>query len=266
MHLLHNLRALPRRATVLCATGALALGLLLPLTASATASAAPSTGTCAGNLQCVIQFGDSRITDRLSKLATLSGRVTSQFQGGRITSDQNNQLQSDISTNVSDLNTLKSKLDAETAITAARQDVRNIYVVYRIYAIVLPRDYRELASYVEAHVKDRLKNGETTIQNAINGAPANEQAQLNQLFSDYKTQVANAEAQIDAAQQLFPQLTPANFNANPSGVEATKANIRSDEMTAHTDLKQAISDLHQMRQILDSGKLSPVPATTPSGS
>ncbi|MEO7000891.1 MAG: hypothetical protein ABI068_03730 [Ktedonobacterales bacterium] len=265
-------RNLPQRTAILSATGALALGLLLSLGAATFVSAAPktvstaNTGTCAGNLQCVIQFGDARIQDRLTALNALSGKSNTQFQAGHITSDQNNQIQGDVTTNQDDLNTLKTKLDAETDITVARADVHNIYYQYRIFAIVLPRDYRELANDVMAHAKDRLKDGESTIQNAINGAPTSEQAQLNQLFGDYKTQVANAESQLDAAQELFPQLTPQNFDSNPASVETALSNIRNDQRTAHGDLKLAVSDLHQIRKLLDSGKGTPVPGSTPSGS
>jgi hypothetical protein len=127
-----------------------------------------------------------------------------------------------------------------------------IYTQYRIYAVVLPRDYHELWLDMIVHTDARLNGAETIIQDAINGAPSGVQGKANTLFTDYKSQVSTAEAQTQAAQSIIAQLTPANFNASPTAYAAQFGSYKTDIQTSATATKQAISDLHQILQLLKS--------------
>ncbi|MFI5271791.1 MAG: hypothetical protein ACHQ4H_02005, partial [Ktedonobacterales bacterium] len=195
------------RLAALGAIAALACTAALPLMAFA---AAPST--C--DLACVQQFGNTQIGNRLTVLTTLNGKVQTALNDKRISSDQANALFTDISTNDTGLKNLQSTLDGEKTESAARQDVKNIYLQFRIYAVVLPRDYRTLYLDRIIDVHDKLAALHDKIRDAISKAPAGEQAQLNSLFDDYNNQLQSTESQIDAARGELPQLTPENFNNN----------------------------------------------------
>jgi hypothetical protein len=250
MNLLARLPYIPRRFATFTILSILALGILVPSTAFA---ASNSTHTCAPtDTQCFITAGDQFIALRQTALTTLNGKVTARENQHLITSDQSNVLQSDISTNQSGLAVLKSKLNAETDPKAARQDVVNIFFQFRIFAVVLPRDYRRLYLDIAVNVDSKLRSLGPKFQEAISNAPAGEQAQLNTLFNDYKNQLSTAESQFDVAQAAFPALTPANFNYNRSTYQTTLNNLDTAEHTIHTALKQAGSDLHQIAQILKS--------------
>lgn len=227
------------------------LSLLLPLT-TLTALAAPvSSQKCAAtDTACIIAAGDQLIAARLAALAKLSSSVTNEQNLKHINADQANALQADVNTNETNLKTLKTKLDAETSAAAALLDVRNIFVEFRIYAVVLPRDYRQLHVDIEHTVHDTLKDLEPRLQQAINSAPGGEQVQLNALFSDYQHQVNAAESQIDTATATLPTLTPASYNLNQSTYKANLSTVTTAEQAAHTDLHKAASDLHQMAKIL----------------
>lgn len=244
---------------------ALALGATLPLTALAAPSANIAPTAC--DLSCVQQFGDARIAARITALTTLNGKVQSALNDHRIGNDQANALFSDISTNETGLNNLKTKLDGETNTDAARQDVKNIYLQFRIFAVVLPRDYRTLYLDALSNVHDVLVDKEDKIQDAIAKA-GNPQAAV-ALFNDYKSQLQSVEAQIDAANVELPQLTPENYNNNRQAYETALTNLKNDEQTTHGDLKQAVSDLHQIVQDLKggssaSGTVAPAPTSPPT--
>jgi multidrug resistance efflux pump len=254
---------LPRRLAVVGTLAAVAAGLVVP----ATALAAPAK-TC--DLSCVIGVGDTQITNRLNALNTLSGKVTTHQNAGRLTSAQAASLQNDITTNESGLMALKAKLDAAPDVTTARQDVRSIYTDFRIYVVVLPRDYRIMWLDILSNVDAKLRSLQPKIEAAIDKAPASEQAQLNQLYSDYKAQLAEAEAQIDAAQGQIATLTVANFNNARTVFETAKLDMTTDLKTAHRDIHQAASDLHQMVTILRANSsggssTSPTPTATVTG-
>ncbi len=243
-----RIRPTRRMVVVLAAAAALALAATLPLTALAAPATASSPAAC--DLACIQQFGNTRIADRITALNTLNGKVQTALSNKRISSDQANALFSDIGTNETGLNNLKAKLDGETSADAARQDVKNIYVQFRIFAVVLPRDYRTLYLDAIINVHDRLVDREGKIQAAI--AKAGNPPAVVALFDDYKNQLQAVESQIDAANGELPQLTPENFNTNRSAYDTALTNLKNDEHTAHSDLKQAVSDLHQIVQALKS--------------
>src|SRR5262245_54325468 len=185
MKLFTPLCRLPSRFLALGALAIVAAAIALP----ATVFAAPAKPT-ACDLACIIQFGDTHINDRLTALTNLNNRVTNALTNKRITQDQATPLQADISTNQNALTQLKSKLHAETEPRAALQDVKTIYVHFRIYAVVLPRDSHQLWLDMLSNAAGKLAGLEQTIQDAIDKAPAGLKEQLNTLFGDYKSQVS----------------------------------------------------------------------------
>jgi hypothetical protein len=257
---IQHLSRLPRHLVALTTLSIFALMLLLP---SSVLAASTQAQKCApGDLQCVIAAGNQFIANRQASLTTLSGKVTTQLNDHHITSDQANVLQADVTTNQHGLSALKTKLDAETNVQAARQDVVNIFVQFRIYAVVLPRDYRRLYFDIEVNLDARLKSAEPRIQQAINHAPPSKQPQLNKLFNDYQAQLAVAEAQFDHAQADFPELTPSNYNYNRSSYLASLANLKAAEQTAHNALVRAANDLHQIVQIIKGSSTAASTATS----
>jgi hypothetical protein len=230
---------------LLSTLGLMALSALIPSTAIA---ASPTCG--ATDVQCVIGVGNQFIAQRETSLATMSGNVTTLANKNELHSDQAAAIQSDITTNESALSSLKTKLDAETNATTAREDVRNIFLEFRIYLVVIPRDLRQVHVDLEENLKDTMKDLESTLQTAIKAAPASKQAQLNSLYNDYVNQLAAAETQIDTALTNLPSLTPAYYDSNPTGYKSTLTTVSSAEQSAHTDLHNAAKDLHKMTILL----------------
>jgi hypothetical protein len=259
MKLLTPFRSLPRRLTLAGMGLLLALGLAVPATALA-APGAPAT--C--DLACVQAFGNQQIANRLTSLGTLASKVTTAFNAGHITSAQNTFLQNDVTNNVNGLNSLKTTLDSATDEAAARADVKLIYLQFRIYAVVLPRDFRLLHIDIEGWVDGKLRALQPTIEALIAQAPANEKPQLESLYSDYKAQLGEAEAQMDAAQGQYGVLTPQNFNNDPTAYKNAFDAYVSDEEAAQNALHHAGSDLHQMVQIVKSNTSSGSSGATPT--
>jgi hypothetical protein len=259
MKLFKTLRHLPGRFVALGALAAFAAAIAIPVTVFA----APSRpATC--DLSCVVTFGNARIGDRLTALTNLNNKVANDLSAGRITSDQATALQNDISTNQSGLNTLKTKLDGETNITAARQDVKNIYEQFRIFAVVLPRDYHTLWLDMLTHLDKQLRSYQGAIQDAISKAPKSVQPQLNQLFSDFQAQLQEAESMIDAGQGQLATLTVNNFNNARSVYETALGDLRNDVKTAHRDIHKAAEDLHDILHILQQSLPSSTSSATPT--
>lgn len=243
-----KLRSLLSAICCIGASGFLALSVLFP-TAVFAASRQPAR--CgATDLACIIAAGNTLIANRQQALSTLSAKVATDLHAHKLTSDQAGVLQADITTNRSGLSNLKGKLDAETNARAARQDVSSIFLQFRIYAVVLPRDYRRIQMDIEINVKNLMQGVAAKIKAALSSAPANERARLQALFNDYQKQVAAAESQLDTAQRDFPALTAENFNLNHASYLITKTALDTALKAARVDLHQAAKDLSEMAHIL----------------
>jgi hypothetical protein len=260
MRFMTLLRSTSRHLIALGMAASIALGGL----GAATALAAPSASTCTRtDVKCVIAFGDQRIDERTAALTRLNDKANAQVAAGRITTSQASAIQADVTSNQGGLTTLKGKLDAETDATAARADVRSIYTQFRIFAVVLPRDYQEIVLDIMTNVQAKLAGLEPKLQQAISSAPAGEQAQLNTLYSDYTAKVGAASTQITNANGQVAYFTPDNFNNNTATYHTNWLSFRSDILAGRADLRQAASDLHQMAKILKANSSAPTSTATP---
>jgi hypothetical protein len=232
-------------------SGSIALNLLafamLPTVALAATSTTPKC--TAKDVSCVIQFGNQQISNRITALNKLDATITDDQNKHLIDDDHATSLHSDVQTNVTGLNTLKTTLDAETDAKTARQDVDKIYTQFRIYAVVLPRDYRRLHLAIEITVDTTLKALVTPTGALVDNASANK-TELNNLFADFKDQLSDAESKIDLAQQTWPLLTPDSYNNDRTTYTANLKNLTTYEQTAHNDLHKAAADLHKISQDL----------------
>ena len=254
-----------RRMLGLGALAALAIGVLVPVTAFA-APAQPTAGGCAGNVQCIIQFGDARIAERQTALTKTASTINNELSKGHITQDQANTLLGYVNEGQTDMTQIKTKLDADTDATTARQDVKAIFENYRIFAVLLPKAHFGLWAAIETNVKDKLRDLQPKIEDAISKAPTSEQQQLNTLYSDYKAQLSEAESQIDAAQGQFATLTIQTYNTDPTTYKSAFEDCRNDLKAGHAAIKQAASDLHQIVQIIKSNKTTATATTTATNS
>lgn len=87
-------------------------------------------------LQNIITRSNTLITNRITTLNSLSTRVQNDT---RLSSDEKSSLTSDIQTEINGLNTLKSKIDADTDATTARTDEKQIITNYYVYAVFEPK-------------------------------------------------------------------------------------------------------------------------------
>jgi len=238
------------------------LALLLTAAIPAIALAAPQDTKCGTDISCVKKFGDDAIAKRQTSLDAATTKINGFVSKNALTSTQAGPLLDQITTNKNGLASLKTKLDGETDITAARTDVKNIYLQFRIYAVFLPRTRHVVELDIMTNVDDKLTAAEPKIEDAISKAPASEQGQLNTLYSDFKAQLKEAEAQIDAAQGQLPVLTPNTYNTDRATYGKAFAALHADTKATHDALKKARDDLHQIAMILKGSKGTPVPSIT----
>ncbi len=227
------------------------------ISAASAPSAATPTPKCGQNLTCIQNIGYAEIDRRVAALDVLIARVATHTH---LTQTQQSAITQDARANISGLTDLRNTLKSETTVSAARADVQSIFKNFRIFAVVLPRDYGEIYLDHMTNVHDAFTAKEPTIQSILQEAQneginvTQEQAHL----TDLETQVTNAGTQLSSAQGLIPSLIPANY----PGTTQSIAEYHTDLKAAHGDLKAAWIDLKDIiaeLKVAGFSKTSPTP-------
>jgi DNA repair exonuclease SbcCD ATPase subunit len=193
--------------------------------------------------------GDAEITRRLTNLNTVKNRIAGLTS---LTDSDKSALTTEVSNEISGLTTLKSKLDAETTLDAARTDVQSIITDYRVYALVTP-----VARLVE--VVDQLTQVETkltTLQAKIQGAADQAQSKGKDVTAIQKN-ITDLQAQINAAQNATTGLTakllalqPSDYNADHTVLEQYRTAVGTAVTAvkaARDDAKAAVDGLNALK-------------------
>ncbi len=233
-----------------------AVGSTMFITAAANAVTTPTTNTTTTQqstataneqtrLQNIISKGDQEIARRLASLATLTTKINA---ATRLTASDKTTLTNEVNDTISGLNTLKTKLDSETTIAAARTDVQDIYTEYRVYALVAPKinlvkvaDDQQVAEQKLATLIQKLQSRITTAQSKGKEATA-----LQNALNDMTTKVNAAQSISSSIQSKVIGLQPTDYNSDHAILSGDSAQLKSahaDNQAAYQDAKQIVAGL-----------------------
>lgn len=199
---------------------------------------------------------DRLIEIRLRALKRLLDRVNNVRN---INEPDRQSLIEDINKNVEGLTALKAKIDANTDLNTLRTDVKSIFS-YRIFAVVLPRDYGLLVTYRQQYLVNRLTSLQDKIQAKIDEAKAKNQdtSAIEKSFVDLKKQVESANSQLTIAEEKFSAMKATDVSGAAKLLEAGKIALKA----AATDIKEARDDLQKI--VNDLKNLKPKSASSSS--
>lgn len=234
-----------------------AVALLVSLAAQASPANAATSAiidncdpTKLSQLQFVQCVGNAEIARRVTVLNALTTKVNALIQKIQSSSTVDQTIIADLQGIVSDANAnlnggttfgvqvagltaLKTQLDAETTVAAARTDVHNIYAQYRIYLLVLPRDYTQtwLFNLMWAY---EIENNLVPVLQKLESNPPTTPQQTE--IAKLQALLADANTQIQAATPLFGSATLTLTNFNEANADATLHQIRGFLAKAHKDV------------------------------
>lgn|GEM_PF-1517003 len=195
-------------------------------------------------LQNSIHRADTMITNRITTLNTLNTRLQND---SKLSSSEKSSLSADIQADITGLTTLKAKIDADTDLTTARADIKQIVTSYYVYALFEPK-IRLLIT---------LNNLQTATAN-VQALVPQIQNLINTLQSHGKDVSALQSLLTDVSGQL--QTITATLNSDLTTIQAvttTSGDPRSIFTKVRQDLAQIVrsgfakirSDFAQMRPL-----------------
>ena len=231
----------------------------------ATPVLAQDQGTASANqqtrMQNAISKADSEIARRISSLNTLISRI----QGmNKISDTDKANYISQAQTQISNLTSFKTKIDADTDLPTLRADIKAIFNQYRIYMLFIPKTHI-LAAADRMNDTADTANTLATTKLLPRIVAAGNPAVATAAYSDLLAKLADAKTQYLNAQNSVSGLTP---DAGDTGKMATnKASLQSAWgmiKAGAADLKAARADLQTIVQTLKglkSASSTPVPTS-----
>lgn len=214
----------------------LAIGLLT-LGSSAVPAAAHASRDGANHdandaLQLVINRGNSEISRRLTTLNTLSGKITG---AKKLSADDKATLSQEVTDEISGLTALKTKLDAETDVSAARTDAQGIISDYRVYALLVPKVQLVRVADDQQVAEDKLSALATKLQARVTSSSP---SALKSALSDMTSKVTAAQGISGTVQSKVIVLQPSDYNSDHSALSGYRNQLK----TAQSDIQAAVSD------------------------
>jgi len=214
--------------------------ILIGLTLVASATVAHSTMTFAltetqqTRLTTIVTKGDQEITRRLSALNKLAATITSTV---KLSTTDKQLLSTEVTSATTGLTQLKSKLDAETTLDAAREDAKSLVTQYRVYALVTPKVHLVKVADGQILVGTKLTELATKLQQRISDLKT-----TGKNTSTLESTLSSALAKIVAAQMLSSSvqakviaLQPTDYNSDHTILVGMNTQLK----TAHQDLVDA---------------------------
>lgn len=232
-----------------------------PITVSLTPqTASPSAGNSQSTLNTLRTKADAEIDRRTLALTNL---ITKLGTLKKVTPDQRTTFTTNIQTEITNLKTLRTKIDADTDVTTLKTDVGSIITSYRVFALYLPQVSMLAASDKVLNIIDTITPITGKLQTRIQQKQTAGQsvASMQATLTDLQTKLTDASTQANSVITNITPLAPTGYPGNKPALQNARAMLQ----TAFQDLKTVSSDAKTIIQALKSpaaGNLNTASPTT----
>lgn len=197
----------------------------------------------AARLENLRERANTEITRRITFLTELSKKIDALK---KLSTAQKDDLKTQIQTQIDSLNTLKTKINADTDLTTLKEDVKSIISNYYIFAYFRVKISLYVAAARLATAADTLNVVYTKLQARVSEqeAKGTDVTALKALLSDMLAKITDAKTQYDSVIAALNTLDASTFSKNKSPF----LDIRSKLKLGSADLRAAYKDAVQIRQ------------------
>ncbi len=218
---------------------ALVAGACAPAFADAPSTHVPSTGKSLAAIQAKAKI---KTTARIGSLNTAIARINA---AKGVSSADLATILDTLNADLAGMNTVETKIAADTTVATAAADYKTIFTTYRVYAVAIPQSrLAASADRMTSTTIPRLTTVQTRLAAALAGRDASKSTPALQAdLTDMSTQIAAATSALNGAAATALAVTPSDYNSNHAALKS----VRSDITTATADLKKAASDAKTVR-------------------
>ncbi|MEY9859838.1 hypothetical protein ABH935_005472 [Catenulispora sp. GAS73] len=228
---------------------AAAVGALIAVGAVALpANAATTTSSGAADTPAALTKAKTTVTDGITDRLTTLGKLQTALAAYKDVPDATRTTLSQVlSSDVSGLTALKTKVAGETTVAAVRADGKAMVDDYRVYVLVAPKVHLTHVLDVETTALARLVKVHDALADRLAKDPAADTAANKDLLADMTTVIQAADARIDGKAAALLALTP-----GPDGkaLTASVKDVSGAAKDARDDIKKAVTDAKTVRAAL----------------
>lgn len=204
-------------------------------------------------LTAIKTSADKMIDQRVATLQTLLTHVT---QDSKLPSDDVTAFTTDINTTISSLQTLKTKIDADTDVTTALADRKSIVTSYRIYLIFEPKLRLLIAVDNLQAVNQKLATLSGSLTTLITNlkSEGKDVTTMQTALTDINIKLADATTKLANAKSALLAITTSQAGQQPFVA------VKQDLATVRQDYAAIRADFAKIRAGLGALK----PTTTPA--
>jgi len=176
----------------------------------------------------------------------------------RLTSDQKSTMVGQVQTEITNLTSLKTKINGDTDIATLRTDVQSIVKSYRIYVLYIPKmTIIANADKILNLIEGEMATLTTKLQMRIDEAKSNghDVVILTDLMNQRKVKLDDATTQANNAIAKVIVLTPDGWPGNKTELQAARDMLK----TARKDINDGQKLANQVREQLKAVKITAAP-------
>jgi hypothetical protein len=185
----------------------------------------------------IIAKGNAEINRRLATLKTLDAKIS---RATKLSARDTATLSATVNTDITNLTSLETQLDADTTVSAAISDAQSIINSYRVYALVVPQiniiktaDDQQVAEGKLTTLSLKLSSRITAAQQKGTNVTA-----LLASLADLNSKTSAAQTISSSIESGVIGLVPSDYNSNHSVLGGDGSRLK----TAQADIKAAIAD------------------------
>lgn len=192
-------------------------------------------------LSNLIKRANKAVDNRVDELNRLSTRIQNDK---RLSADEKSTLTANIQTDITSLTNLKVKINADTDISTARTDIKQILAI-RVYSVVVPQTRLLIVIDNLSALTSRLQGLTPKIQNLINNlkSQGKDVSALQPLLDDINSQLSTISSKLTQDKSTVLAVT-----ATTSDPHSVFVSVRQDLSAVRQDFSKIRSDVGQMRQ------------------
>lgn len=231
--------------SALIAATSLATGLAGATSTMADSATKPTADQA--QVKRIIARGDKEIARRLTNLNALASKING---APKLSADDKVSLTSEVNVEISNLNTLKIKLDAETTADSAKADAQSIITDYRVYALIVPKVNLVRTADDQLATEAKLTALATKLQARIDAAKAkNKDVTLTQTgLNTLNNELNEAQSISSSVESSVINLQPSDYNADHTILSGDRDQLKKAQNDIAAVLKNSSTTISRVSQ------------------
>ena len=218
-------------------------------TTKASSAATTAAAAQAQRLTNLQTDGEAQIESRLTNLTKLTTIITS---AKHMTVADKTTLTSEVTTELSGLTALQTRLKGETTVTPALADVQSIFTEFRVYALIDPKVRLIKAADDQQTIETTLKGLSTKLQARItkDKNAGKDVASMQTTLDSMKTEITSTQAMSSDVETKVVALQPSDYNTDHTILKQYDTELKTahaDCHVAHKDGLTVINDLKSLK-------------------